>query len=277
MLIVAARESEELAERDLFLRDSGFSFTDIKERLRTSLLGREILVYSNLDSTNARAMKLAEAGAAEGTVVIAEEQYQGRGRSGRAWVSPKGGLWLSIIFRPVLGPAEVFRLSMIASLAAAETIFLFTGLKAEIKWPNDVLINGRKVGGILLEMLAGSDSTLFVILGMGINVNFCPKQLPTISQIATSLLQETGRQFPRTDLLSCLLQKMENGYLALTAGGFPALFDQWKALLRDMGKWVEINTAYGKQRGVVESVDENGTLTLKLPDGQRVKIAIDLS
>lgn len=257
--------------------DTSFSLTDIKESLRTSLLGRETLLYPLLDSTNAVAVKLAEAGAAEGTVVIAEEQYDGRGRSGRAWISPKGGLWISIIFRPSLAPPAVFRLSMIASLAAAETIFFFTGLKAEIKWPNDVLINGRKVGGILLEFPADSDKVQIAVLGIGLNINFYPREFQAISKIATSLLQETGRPFSRTEMLSCLLEKMEKGYGALKEGQFLAIFDQWKALLKDMGEWVEINTPQGRQRGLVESVDENGALFLKVAGEERLKICMDLS
>jgi BirA family biotin operon repressor/biotin-[acetyl-CoA-carboxylase] ligase len=183
----------------------------LQEGLCARRFGNSIFFSRAVGSTNDWAKELAEHGAAEGTVAIAETQTAGRGRLDRTWVSPKGGLYFSVILRPRLKPAEAVRLVFVAGLAVAEALSEKHGLKAETKWPNDVLVNGRKVCGILSEMNATGEKVNFVILGVGVNANFdVKKALPEeLWESATSLECELGRRVELEELFRMLLEKLE--------------------------------------------------------------------
>ncbi|MFQ6092911.1 MAG: biotin--[acetyl-CoA-carboxylase] ligase, partial [bacterium] len=177
--------------------------TQIREGLRTSFVGRKIFSFGVLKSTQDYALRLAEEGAEEGVVVIAEEQTGGRGRFGRVWYSPPGvGVWCSLILRPKMLPWESPRLTIVAALAAARAIESSAGPSAALKWPNDVLINNRKVCGILTELSAEAESVNFVIIGIGVNVNQAATHFPShLRHRATSLRIECGHQVSRIKLL----------------------------------------------------------------------------
>ncbi|MCX6009508.1 MAG: biotin--[acetyl-CoA-carboxylase] ligase, partial [Chloroflexi bacterium] len=164
--------------------------TYIKSRLNTKFVGRQLYYYNRLSTTMETAKELAKKGTAEGTVIIADTQTAGRGRLGRAWLSPEGSLAMSLILKPSLD--NLPQLVMIASLAVVRTIKKVAGIEAQIKWPNDILIKGKKICGILIENEVKGDRVNFAIIGIGINVNFDPLSFPEISDIATSLSHELG-------------------------------------------------------------------------------------
>lgn len=245
----------------------------IKKRLGRASLVQQVLFYPLVSSTNKVAWEMALTGCPEGTLVVTEEQGQGKGRFDRSWLCPKDkGILTSIVFRPALLPVEVFRLSMLASLAICRTFSRFSGLGARIKWPNDVMVNGRKLAGVLLEFPASSGKVEFAILGMGINVNFDPQAIPELQGIATSFLRETGRYFDRLEVLAQLVMEMESGYLALKAGDFGPVFDKWKARLTGLGEIVQIMSGQGLDKGIAEGVDENGALIVRERNGQTRKL-----
>ena len=245
---------------------------EIKGKLKTKILGKEILSYRSLSSTNQLGFRLAEGGVGEGTLIVADEQTKGRGRMGRSWHSPpRLGLWFSLVLRPDVPPYKAPGLSICAGLALAQTIRKLTGLDAKIKWPNDCLINDRKVGGILLELSAELDRTNFVIVGIGVNVNQLSKDFPkSLSSIATSLKMEWGKEVPRIELLISFLQRFESIYLDFKKSGLApqhGLIKEYSSLL---GKKVAVK--YGKEKieGLAEDIDENGSLVIKTPKGERV-------
>ena len=165
---------------------------EIKWGLKTKILGKIIYTYEKVSSTNDRACQIAEEGGEEGTVIVAEQQSKGKGRMGRSWSSPRGGIYLSVILRPKLIPTEVSKLTLVAALSVAQTIRDTAGLRALIKWPNDILVGKKKLCGILTELKAEQDMTSFVILGIGINVNTRKSLLPENS---TSISEESDEKF----------------------------------------------------------------------------------
>ena len=184
----------------------------IMDRLRTTRMGRRLEVHAEIDSTNTRAVALARAGAPEGTLVLAEVQTAGRGRLGRRWQSPPGSALLaSLLLRPPLPPIRAQWGTMICTLAAVEAVAEVTGLAAGIKWPNDLVLAGRKVGGVLTELGAGSGGMLdYVVVGMGLNVNLDPGTLDGVMTPATSLAAESGAPVSRLDLLLAWLRRVES-------------------------------------------------------------------
>lgn len=245
----------------------------IGHALNTELMGREIFYFPAIDSTNLYAKKLAANGAAEGTLVIAEGQTQGRGRMGRSWLSPAGkSLLFSVILRPPLQPNEVFRLTILSSWAAARAIARQTPLAPQIKWPNDILLQGRKVGGILIEFAADQDRVSFAVVGIGLNVNFDPLAYPELAGAATSLAKELGQEVDRLGLLVALLRELDRGYRLLLTGpesGFEAIRAEWRASLIVLGKQVRVSCGEEVQEGLAEEVDENGALILRDAKGKR--------
>src|SRR6266403_3522744 len=180
---------------------------DIKARLKTKLIGSEILVFEETASTNDVVEHLAKSGAREGLVVFAESQTRGRGRRGRAWVSPRGkGLWFSVLLRPTSPTSAASRITVAASVAVARAIRQNCGLDARIKWPNDVMVNGKKLGGVLTELRAEADEILLAILGIGIDVNCQREDFPgELASIATSIELETGSAQDRVALATEVL------------------------------------------------------------------------
>ncbi|MDO8490977.1 MAG: biotin--[acetyl-CoA-carboxylase] ligase [Dehalococcoidia bacterium] len=239
------------------------------EGLNTRFIGHNIFHYPTIPSTQDVAMQAARAGAFEGAVVTADEQTSGRGRLQRSWLSPKdGSLSVSVILRP--SARELARLFMVAALAAARSIEKATGLQTELKWPNDVLIDKRKVCGILIENELRGSAVSWAVVGIGININLDTSEHPEIAGMATSLSAETGRRVSRSEMLKCLLEELEAVYLA-SRGGAP-VHQEWRARLVTLGTRVRANTGDSIETGCAESVDEDGALLLRRDDGSLVRI-----
>ncbi|KPK99827.1 MAG: hypothetical protein AMJ91_06200 [candidate division Zixibacteria bacterium SM23_73_3] len=244
---------------------------EIKRNLKTKILGKNVLSYRTLGSTNQLGFRLAESGVGEGTLVVADEQTKGRGRMGRGWYSPpKLGLWMSLILRPDIPPFKAPGLSICAGLALAQVIKALTGMDAKIKWPNDCLLNGRKVGGILLELSAELDRTNFVIAGIGVNVNHLPSDFPTkLSTHATSIRMEWGKEVSRIKLLTLFLKKFEAIYLDFKKKGLTPQRQLIKRFSSLLGKKVTVKLGKEKIEGVAQDIDDNGSLVVRTRKGER--------
>ena len=247
-----------------------------RARIRTRLFGRNLICLARIGSTNAVAKELARDGAPEGTVVVADEQTAGRGRLGRRWLAPPGTCLLcSVLFRPQLPLAQVHHLTMVCALAAADAIEVVGGLKAGLKWPNDLVIpcsttempspHWRKLAGLLTETGVAGERLDFAIVGLGINVNVPPEMLPSLAADATSVSAEIGRPVDRAELLGAMMAEVETRYERLRAGASP--YDEWAARLLTLGQVVQATTPTGELTGVAESVDEAGALLLRTADG----------
>jgi BirA family biotin operon repressor/biotin-[acetyl-CoA-carboxylase] ligase len=247
--------------------EDSLSAADITHGLNTSFIGQEVSFYPSLPSTNDMAKGQARQEAKEGTVIIAEEQTAGRGRLGRGWLSPRGSIALSIVLYPPLNYLP--SLIMVASLAVANSIEQVTGLKAQLKWPNDVLVNNKKVCGILIESDVRGDRVDYAVMGIGLNANLNPAQFPQIAPLATSLSQELGRDISPRELIRSLLMEAERLYLALPGDW---VFQQWRDRLVTLGKSVRVSSGEATYSGVAESVASDGSLLLRQPDGNLVKI-----
>lgn len=242
--------------------------------------GRSILYAEQVESTNNWAKNLARLGAAEGTVTIAGCQTRGRGRLSRGWISPVGGLWFSVVLRPNLRPSEVSRLPFVAGLAVADALRDLCGSQVETKWPNDVLVNGRKVCGILSEAEVEGDKLCFVVVGVGINVGFKAKEsLPEeLWDIATSLDDESERKIRVEALFRVVLERFESVYHILLGEGFSRVLEMWKRNAGFLGKRVQVLDGNEKYAGMAVDVEQDGSLSLRLDDGSvRLFVVGDVS
>ena len=233
-------------------------------------LGRNILHYFRTESTNALALKLAAEGAEHGTVVVAEEQTAGRGRMGRVWYSEKSsGIYVSIILRPPLSPAAAPVLTLMAGLAAQRAVSATTGLAVDIRWPNDLLVNGKKVCGILTEMSAELDRLHAIVLGIGMNVNH--RRMPAdLENIATSLRMEAHRAISRVQVLVALLRELDRHYQLLLTDGKRAITERWEAVSTFAhGKQVRVVTVAGEFRATTTGLDPSGALKVQYDDGRQ--------
>lgn len=248
----------------------------IRAALRSECLGRQVLYQDRMDSTNSTAASLARKGAADGFLVIADEQTAGRGRLGRPWVAPRGGaLLFSLVLRPHdsplhkcprgLDPRRAQALTMVCSLGVRQAILETTGLAAQLKWPNDILLDGRKAGGILCELGLDGPRLAYAVVGIGLNVDMDARALPAEYR-ATSLSNELGRHVPRLRLLCAALLYIEQRYRSLLAGA--PVVEEWAAALQTIGQRVELSTAEGMLEGIAEGVDADGALLLRLDSGQ---------
>lgn len=249
------------------MAEESLSETSITRNLKTRFVGQRVIYYPRVASTMELAKLEAKKGVTEGTVIVAGEQTAGRGRMKRIWLSPKGSVALSIILHPSI--SHLPSLIMIASLAVVRSIERVTGLKAEIKWPNDVLIGGKKVCGILIESAVRQKALDYTILGIGININLKTSDFPHLKLVATSLSDELGKNVSRLNLIRQLLLEVERLYLALPAG---LIFDEWRSRLVTLGREVEVSSGEDKYRGIAESVESDGSLYLRQADGSLVKI-----
>lgn len=242
----------------------------IAEGLPTRVLGRRIVYYERIGSTNDVARQLAEAGAAEGTLVIAEEQSAGRGRFGRAWVAPAhSSLLMSLILRPTILPAHASRVTMAVAVGACDAVRALN-LPVQIKWFNDLLIRGKKFAGILAESGIMGERLEYIIVGIGVNVNFDPTTVTGIPPDATSLAMELGRAVPRASLAQALLQSIEAEYLWLGAG--EDVCAAYKSRLETLGQFVRVQMAQGSIEGRAVEVDDIGALVLQRADGSLVRL-----
>ncbi len=239
---------------------------DIGGRLRTRTMGRPaLMVLEETDSTNLQAKALAAGGAAEGTVVLADAQTTGRGRRGRHWHSPAGrNIYISIILRPPMNPSQAPRITLMAAVALARTLIDTAGLQATIKWPNDIMVRGRKLAGILTEISTEMDQVDYVVVGMGINVHIQAVDLPEdIADIATSVAIETGNPIARADLVADLLARFEACYRQLLREGFIPIMAQWRQLTDIIGRRVFVDVVNTRHLGIVRDVDDDGVLLLE--------------
>jgi BirA family biotin operon repressor/biotin-[acetyl-CoA-carboxylase] ligase len=245
----------------------------IQAALKTRLVGRYVEAYTEIASTNVRAVELARSGAPDGAVVVADTQSAGRGRLGRRWFAPPGtSLLISLVLRPELEPAKAPRATMLCSLAAIEAIRQVSGVRAEIKWPNDLVVGERKLGGVLTELGLSGASLDYVVVGMGINVNLAPGSLPEVMTPPTSLLAETGRSASRLALLTALLEGVEARYERLQAGWSPHA--EWRQHLATLGQSVQIGTPEEVIIGQALDVDADGALLVLTPEGTQRRILV---
>jgi BirA family biotin operon repressor/biotin-[acetyl-CoA-carboxylase] ligase len=233
------------------------------------VIGRDIQVFQETTSTNDVIEKLARDGVKEGVVVFAESQTKGRGRLGRKWISPsRRGLWFSILLRPDLRPVAATQLTVAAATALRRAIAAQTGLPPEIKWPNDILIGGRKVAGILTELNAELDRVKYVILGMGVDVNLNAADFPAdLRSLATSLKTEAGRTVSRADLAVTILREFDSDYARIAAGEFAAVADEWELHCTTIGHEVVIHIGQREIRGQAEALGEDGALLVRTEHG----------
>ena len=291
--------------------DGALNLDAIKQSLATTILGRDLIYLPTTKSTNEVATEAARSGAPEGTVVIAEEQTAGRGRLGRTWLAPAGSsLLFSLLLRPPLPPEQLYLLTMIAATSVVAAVERCTGLSCGVKWPNDVLIGGRKVAGILSEMSLAEGRTTFVVVGIGLNVNTDLSLLGEIASTATSLSAELGRPTEREPLLCQMLLEFENRYLPMLkpvseavdgkmdvgAGDKPlpyisrnvgqglvpcpkacswnqVVFQEWRSRLVVLGQRVIVQGGLGAEEGLAEDVERDGSLLVRRDDGTQFRVS----
>ena len=248
---------------------------DLIARLgKTKVVGRDIRVFQETTSTNDVIEKLARDGVKEGVAVFAESQTRGRGRLGRKWTSPVGkGLWFSVLLRPELRPQEATRLTVASATALARALRLQTGVVPEIKWPNDILIRGKKVVGVLTELSAEVDRVRHVILGIGVDVNLGAADFPAeLRKTATSLKIESGGTVDRAALAAAILRELDADYARVCAGKFAAVSDEWEAQCVTLGRNVTVQIGDRAVLGRAESLDDDGALLVRTQHGRLERI-----
>jgi BirA family biotin operon repressor/biotin-[acetyl-CoA-carboxylase] ligase len=246
----------------------------LKERLAGKKFGGLVRYFHEIDSTNIMACRLARDGAPEGTIVVADAQGKGKGRLNRVWQSPpERNLYVSIILRPRIDPPTAPQLTLVAGVAVAE-LLASCGLKdVTIKWPNDVLISGKKVCGILTEMHSSARGVDFIVLGIGLNINMNREDFePALGNIATSLKIETGKTHDRIEIISGLLNLIETWYKVFLRAGFPGVRDAWLHHAGILGRPIRVVFREDTQTGVVMGIDDDGTIVMKVADGTTQRV-----
>jgi BirA family biotin operon repressor/biotin-[acetyl-CoA-carboxylase] ligase len=254
---------------DLLLAD------DLASRLgEDCLIGREIHVFKETASTNDVVERLARDGAKEGVVVFAESQTKGRGRLGRKWHSPAGqGLYFSVLLRPQLRPLEATQLTVVAATALLRAIEAITPVRPTIKWPNDLLIGGKKIAGVLTELSAELDTIKHLILGIGLDVNQMTGDFPPeLRALATSLRIAAGNAVSRPELATRVLRELDADYARIRCGKFDAVADEWESRCTTIGRIVAIRIGDRVIRGCAESLDDDGALLLRTQHGRLERI-----
>lgn len=238
---------------------------ELSWNLSTRRIGRRIHAYEATNSTMDVAHRLAAAGEPEGSVVVAEGQSKGRGRMGRSWISPKGkGIYASFILRPPLQLSRVPAVTLMSAVAVARAIQASTELRPELKWPNDLLLDGRKVAGILTELNAELNRVNYVVIGIGVNVNTPRSALPAA---ATSLLEETGGRVDRLALARRLFLEMDRAYAEFLEGGLAPLLEAWRQFAGFLGKRIRVAAQGRTLDGQAVDLDENGALLVRTDSG----------
>lgn len=264
-------------------RSSGYSLVSapdvltnaaITAALSTRCLGRNVICLPETGSTNVEAYRLAEEGAPEGTVLIADAQCKGKGRLGRIWHSPAGvNLYCSLILRPPIMPVDAFQLTFLSAVAVARAIEKTISINPLIKWPNDILLNGKKVAGLLNEMSAETERVNFVILGIGVNLNMLPDQYPDdLRHPATSLLVESGSPVNRLGFVRTLLESLDSLYSGYIDHGYQPVRDEWVARCGMIGRRIAVNAPAEEIDGVAEGIDESGALLVRKDSGSIVRV-----
>ena len=248
--------------------------SEIKSLLKTTWMGRKIHYYPVIESTNSEAYRLAHRGGQEGEVVIAESQSQGRGRMGRRWFSPpSSNVYLSVILRPPIPPHQASLVTLMAAVATANAVENVSGLSPTIKWPNDIFLGSRKVGGLLNEIQSEIDRIHFVILGIGVNLNLDRRSFPPkIRALATSLKLERGEAISRKVFTCSLLEELERGYERFLREGGGVVLEAWRRKARVKGKKIKVTSFGDVWEGKAVDVDSDGLLILEMEDGTRRRV-----
>lgn len=262
-------EIEAVRNRGYRLKTAGdiLSRAEILSSIRGSWAGREILYLDEVDSTNTAAKKAAENGAAHGTLVVSERQTGGKGRRGRVWDSPRGtGIFMTLILRPEMAPVHASMLTLVAALAVAGGIKEYTGASSLIKWPNDIVMGGKKVCGILTEMSADPDCINYVAVGIGINVN--REEFPEeIREVAASIFTETGKKTKRSLLISAVMAAFERYYeIFMKTADMSGLLEEYNGKLANCGRTVRVLDPAGEYSGTAIGIDREGELLVEMED-----------
>ena len=247
----------------------------LKEKLAGKFIGHELHYFAETGSTNDDAFRLGVAGAPEGTVIVAESQSAGKGRLQRVWHSPPGtNIYTSVILRPSFEAAHAPQISIATGLAVAETLNPYCGGRAELKWPNDVLIGGKKVCGILAQMKTAESGIDFVVVGIGINVNLRREQLPDeIREIATSLAIEAGCEISRSEVIIRLYENLSKWYKELLNCGFEPIRRAWLGMSPMVGKAVQVRFHQDVISGTVSGLHDDGALILQTDTEQTLYVS----
>jgi BirA family biotin operon repressor/biotin-[acetyl-CoA-carboxylase] ligase len=240
----------------------------IRQGLPRSLFTRVVHCFHVIESTNSYAKELGTQGVAEGALVVTEHQTGGKGRLGRRWHSPPGAnLLFSTLFRPPFSIDRVFSLTMVTAVSLVDAISEATGLRALIKWPNDIYCNGKKMAGVLTEFSADHTGVDFVVVGTGLNVNWDIRSRPELAHVATSLMKEVGHSIPRVAILIRILEQLESNYARLLRGEGPLIRDRWNEHSMVIGKEVLIDPEGQGKRARVTGIDRNGALLIQEENG----------
>lgn len=237
-------------------------------------IGRKIFFYDTVGSTNTVALELA-GGTEEGAVVIAESQEKGRGRLGRSWVSPPGvNIYLSILLYPRVEHEHATLITLLSAVACTHALRKTTGLTVSVKWPNDLVVSDRKLGGILTETKITRKHGILAVIGVGINVNMESHDVPDyIRTTATSVKNETGRSTMREPIVSEILNETDRWYKVMQAGRVTEIISEWQHLTSTLGRQVLVTTGEGTYTGLAEAIDDRGLLLVRLPSGETKTIS----
>ena len=259
---------------DLLLPD------EIRDTLHTKIIGRgEIYYFSDIASTNSEAKKQANLGCPEGTIVLSEAQNSGRGRLARSWFSPRSkGIWLSVVLRPPFNPYDAPKCTLLTAVAVTKAIRRVAQVECGIKWPNDILYQGKKMVGVLTEMSAEIDAINYVVIGMGINVNIEEQDFPAeLRGIATSLSIAAGREISRITLLNAVLVELEQGYKDVIERGFSEMLGEWRGFSVTLGKNVNVVGSGREFSGMAVDIDNDGALLVQTEEALERVLAGDVS
>ncbi len=250
------------------------SVDDIRSVFRGETIGKEILSYESISSTNDRAMELGKEGWPDGTIVLADSQTKGKGRLGRQWLSPPGvNIYMTVLLRPDTLPGEATILALLGAVAVTGAIRKATEIHAAIKWPNDILFGNKKAGGILTEMKADMDRIHYIALGIGLNVNLDVSTLPQdVAARATSIKESLGMEFDRLVLIGRILEELEHWYKILQKRGKSFILDEWKLMDSTIGKKIKAFSGGRELSGIAEGIDDEGALLIRLQSGHIEKL-----
>lgn len=237
----------------------------ISSALKTEFIGRKLFFYDEIDSTNVAAFEFGRSGEEEGAAVVADSQVSGKGRVGRQWRSPPGvNLYTSVVLRPTIMPKDAHMLTFLSAVAVAGTVDGFIKTRPVVKWPNDILVNGKKVAGILMEMDAESDRVNFIIAGVGVNINSTPSLWTgELEGKATSVMEVAGAEVSRVEFISALYSNLEKWYKAALEEGFTRVLDSWKGYFASEGKPVRVSSFGRTIEGLCMGIDRDGALLVK--------------
>ncbi len=257
-----------------------FNFDEFQKNLNTKIIGKKILYYEITDSTNRIAKELANKGAVDGTIIVANQQTGGKGRLGRSFFSPGSkSILMSIILRPKIFPNDAAKFTLMSAVAVSNTMIRFD-LNPQIKWPNDILFDGRKVVGILTEMSADVDKINYIVVGIGINVNIERDEFPEdLKNIAASLCEMKGEKISRADFLKIFIEEFEKLYVEANQNDFEKILNQWRKYNITLGKKIRVLSAGSSEEfsAIAEDIDNEGALIVKTENGLEKVFAGDVS